>query len=282
MNFYCWGYPLDGRSYQADNLNTTIDYKFTGKQRDTETGWDYFGARYYDARIARWGGVEPLYEKFISLSPYNYAILNPIRIFDKDGKDIYLNGKNNEEIYKYLKKELSGLNLDFNSKTGQITFVSKNGDLTKAEQKFLDALLNGDIIVNLNITDKNEIESGELFQVGAFEGNKRINGKIMTKQTFNLKHAKIWKEVGGSSIGFSVLHEVLESYLAAEYLQQGCSGYKSNLDVWGGIYHSATEKILPENPEQKVERKQIRYKDRDEYWLSGPNGSQILYTIYKK
>jgi YD repeat-containing protein len=33
--------------------------KFTGKERDEENLYDYFGARYYDSRIGRWGGVDP-------------------------------------------------------------------------------------------------------------------------------------------------------------------------------------------------------------------------------
>jgi RHS repeat-associated protein len=29
-------------------------YKFTGKERDTESGLDYFGARYYASSMGRW------------------------------------------------------------------------------------------------------------------------------------------------------------------------------------------------------------------------------------
>jgi RHS repeat-associated protein len=38
------------RTYST--TDTTVN-KFTGKERDTETGYDYFGARYYDSRIGR-------------------------------------------------------------------------------------------------------------------------------------------------------------------------------------------------------------------------------------
>jgi RHS repeat-associated protein len=72
---------LDGRSFQSENM----DYKFTGKQRDTETGWDYFGARYYDARIANWTTTDPLFEKRIEYSPYNYVTRNPITLIDAKG-----------------------------------------------------------------------------------------------------------------------------------------------------------------------------------------------------
>lgn len=33
---------------------TTNNYKFTGKERDSETGLDYFGARYYENGLGRW------------------------------------------------------------------------------------------------------------------------------------------------------------------------------------------------------------------------------------
>jgi hypothetical protein len=41
-----------------------------------------------DARIGRWGGVEPLYDKYIDWSPYQYSICNPIAFFDVNGKEI--------------------------------------------------------------------------------------------------------------------------------------------------------------------------------------------------
>jgi len=34
------------------------DRKFTGKERDTETGLDYFGARYYGAPVGRFTSVD--------------------------------------------------------------------------------------------------------------------------------------------------------------------------------------------------------------------------------
>ncbi|HCA42768.1 MAG TPA: hypothetical protein DEP28_05890, partial [Bacteroidetes bacterium] len=54
-----WGYLLQERVYNQENTT----YKFTGKQRDNETEYDYFGARYYDSRIGRWGSIDPLFEK---------------------------------------------------------------------------------------------------------------------------------------------------------------------------------------------------------------------------
>jgi RHS repeat-associated protein len=48
-------YPYGGeRTPYTNNCPTTNNYKFEGKERDTETGNDDFGARYYSNRFGRW------------------------------------------------------------------------------------------------------------------------------------------------------------------------------------------------------------------------------------
>lgn len=82
--------------------STSTDYKFTGKERDKESSYDYFGARYYDARVGRWGQTEPLLEKYIQWSPYNYCENSPIIRIDFFGLDYYyyLNGNSSPVIVK--------------------------------------------------------------------------------------------------------------------------------------------------------------------------------------
>jgi len=47
-DYYPWGGELQ---FVNDDSN---HYKFTGKERDSETGLDYFGARYYSNGLGRW------------------------------------------------------------------------------------------------------------------------------------------------------------------------------------------------------------------------------------
>jgi RHS repeat-associated protein len=84
-DFYPFGMTMDGRSGNFGSGDAR--YKYTTKERDAESGYDYFGARYYDARIGRWDQVEPLVEKYGSWSTYQYSLDNPIRFLDKDGRD---------------------------------------------------------------------------------------------------------------------------------------------------------------------------------------------------
>ena len=78
-----WGYLLQSRTYASDESK----FKFTEKERDKESNYDYFGARYYDARVGRWGQTEPLLDKYPGLTPYNYSVDNPLRVIDPNGAD---------------------------------------------------------------------------------------------------------------------------------------------------------------------------------------------------
>ena len=53
-------------------------YKFNGKELDQETGYYYYGARYYDPQTALWFGTDPLADKYPMNSPYVYCNGNPI------------------------------------------------------------------------------------------------------------------------------------------------------------------------------------------------------------
>jgi RHS repeat-associated protein len=73
-------------------------YKFTGKERDTETGLDYFGARYYGSNMGRWmspdwaASPEPVPYVDLSdpqtLNEYGYVRNNPLSKADPDGHEI--------------------------------------------------------------------------------------------------------------------------------------------------------------------------------------------------
>ena len=64
------------------------EFKFSGKPLDLETGYSYFGARYLDSKLGLWLSVDPLSDKYPSLSPYVYTANNPIRYIDPDGRKI--------------------------------------------------------------------------------------------------------------------------------------------------------------------------------------------------
>ena len=60
-------------------------YRFTGKERDEESGLNYHGARYYAPWLARWESVDSEQSQFPAWSPFCYSFTNPIRFTDFTG-----------------------------------------------------------------------------------------------------------------------------------------------------------------------------------------------------
>ena len=66
-------------------------YKYSAKELDRENGLDLYDsqARHYDPIISRTTTMDPLAEKYDSLSPYTWCAGNPLRYIDFDGRDNY-------------------------------------------------------------------------------------------------------------------------------------------------------------------------------------------------
>ncbi|MEO0824385.1 MAG: SpvB/TcaC N-terminal domain-containing protein [Cyanobacteria bacterium J06639_16] len=59
-------------------------YRFTGKERDEESGLHYHGARYYTPTLARWVSADPIGLQG-GLNLYRYAANNPLAFIDSTG-----------------------------------------------------------------------------------------------------------------------------------------------------------------------------------------------------
>jgi RHS repeat-associated protein len=75
-------YPYGGSSYRAGE--TDKRYRFTGQERDEETGLYYAGARYYVPWLARWASCDPA-GAADGFNLYQYARSNPVRYTDPAG-----------------------------------------------------------------------------------------------------------------------------------------------------------------------------------------------------
>ena len=102
-------YPYGGQ--QSAVGSDPNHYKFNGKERDTESGLDMFGARYYGSSLGRFmtpdWAAKPItvpYANFgnpQSLNLYSYVTNNPLTLLDDDGHDIiYAAGLQNSQLVK--------------------------------------------------------------------------------------------------------------------------------------------------------------------------------------
>lgn len=126
-------YP-SGETWVAEHPDPgqPVDYQYTGKEFDQETGYYYFGARYYDPRTSVWQSPDPALGDYLDGSPnsgvyspvnlasYTYANNNPERLSDPDGRWVHilvgagvgaLIGAGIEGYRQYRSGEFNGLRL---------------------------------------------------------------------------------------------------------------------------------------------------------------------------
>ena len=82
--------------------------KFSGKERDAESGLDYFGARYFYTGHYRWLSVDPIINREEALANpqlwnlYAYCRNSPITYWDPDGMD-FISAQQGKEIAENAK-----------------------------------------------------------------------------------------------------------------------------------------------------------------------------------
>ncbi|WP_336687738.1 RHS repeat-associated core domain-containing protein [Chryseobacterium bernardetii] len=96
-NYYPFGLNHISGMVESSNFGGYYSYKYNGKELQ-ETGMYDYGARMYMPDIGRWGVIDPLAEQYRRWSPYNYAVNNPIRFIDPDGRGVTSTGvKDNKD-----------------------------------------------------------------------------------------------------------------------------------------------------------------------------------------
>ena len=106
-------YPYGSTSYQAGRSLAEVSvkrYRYTGKERDEETGLYYHGARYYAPWLGRWTSADPI---GISggINLYQYAAASPVGIIDSTGREpktTYLGSSKDEHYVARLEKAWGG------------------------------------------------------------------------------------------------------------------------------------------------------------------------------
>ena len=65
-----------------------VALRFNAKEKDYESGYHYYGARYYDSELlTSWLSVDPMMDKYPTISPYAYCAWNPVKLVDPDGRE---------------------------------------------------------------------------------------------------------------------------------------------------------------------------------------------------
>ena len=174
-------YPFGAQFCHSSTASDVQSRKYNGKEFDKMHGlntYDY-GARQYNPVTARWDRMDPLCEKYYSISPYAYCLDNPIMCIDPDGRNIYMLfytvGNKDEEADRMFKAAAETRKQDI--------MKSKEFDSSK-DIVILSSIFNlgslGDIVNN--IIDTYSEKYGKTAEFG-FWSHSAFDGPAGTKTT---------------------------------------------------------------------------------------------------
>ena len=194
---------------------------FTGKERDSETGYGYFGARYMDHELmTSFISVDRYADKYPFVSPYAYCLWNPIRLTDPTGDTVVITG-DHELVEKALSLiRLKSNNLYFSLEDGgQLKAFQRGEELTAEEAYMLEIINSTEVKIDLRVLDNNHIAKGYTINDGggAYCGNiLRYNaeGNVIgadATQAININTISKFDKLLWST-GELIWHEISEAY----------------------------------------------------------------------
>jgi RHS repeat-associated protein len=183
-------------------------YTYTGKKEETmhSLGWYDYGKRFYDPNYRlSFISIDPLCEKYYSISPYVYCANNPIRYVDLQGDSLILSGNalDIQTIASTYNLGLGGFYTTSADAIGKMSISPVAGtDPNKmtAEQKAyysaLDKVISGtDGMTTINVAN----------------GTSVVIGDVNTS-TIDIRDIQVLGNGTDINQGSALLHETIEQY----------------------------------------------------------------------
>lgn len=145
MEGYRWGY---GGHEKLDEVHGV-----TGSTVD-------MGDRWLDTRLGRTPKPDAKANKYPNISPYAYALNNPIKLIDPDGRDVKVTGEAASGFVNMTSGFLTNVSITRNEETGLLSYSLVEGvkkeDLSEFEQTLIQAIDDDKVIevVAINSSDK--------------------------------------------------------------------------------------------------------------------------------
>ena len=211
-------------------------FVFTGKERDEETGYGYFGARYMDHELTTmWLSVDPMADKYPSISPYAYCAWNPIKLVDPNGDTISMSREawlvQKQAFLSVFDNKKENIPFAYDEATSQMYYIGGNDShqYSEAQNTIIDnykSLCESKYHAKVHVVDNNQeimttkgsttLYKGFSTGMTVDHGNNtadiyisshplyKLNGKIMRHpQKEDYQSIAILHEIGGHAFNYS-------------------------------------------------------------------------------
>ena len=219
-------YPFGMRHPNGLTQLSANRWRFSGKEeQDAAFGIAYsdFGARFYD-RSAAWTTIDPMAEKYFSVSPYAFCNNNPVKLADTDGQVVHIaigaaigaavnggiaaiQGKSPQEIKAAAAGGAVAGAITAATGGASLIVAIAGGAVAGAAGSFTEQALGPDK-VNLNILLEDTIAgaAGSVLGKGGNSIINKISGKVSSQ---------IERKYASESVKTAIQNEIKKEYKAA-------------------------------------------------------------------
>ena len=226
MQYYPFGLPYEAH-YQPEEQ----PYKYGGKEFIELHGYDSydFDARMYYPALCRFTTMDPLCEKYYSISPYAYCNDNPVNYVDPDGRKVEADKLSQKNISNTLtKQEVKFIRFD---KSGVLDIRRLNKSKSFSENMTaLKALANSEVVYSFQVKDKdhagfayydNSSTGGNFYrgttEMPNAESNPSPDNKVYVLVGKNLNEKQQVMTTAHEAFGHAYFYEVYRNVVKASH-----------------------------------------------------------------
>jgi len=258
-------YYAFGKEHTPLPISNGNRYLYNGKeQQDATLGgvkfdWYDYGARFYDPTLGRWHSTDPLAEKRIEWSAYNYCLNNPIWRFDPNGLTDFTYNRKTGEIKEVVYDNEEEQKANKEAKTDRIVKADKNGNVKRKKDGTVKSTSVKDIEKGILKDGQNFMTQNNIIEVGG-----KDQPSVTGVEEFTLKLSTfVGKEISGAYFSNdqngSTSHVTLGLYKDNKIDKSGPSGHvlglRQGLALTGffhthpSIGYSDSDRLVPSDPD---------------------------------
>ena len=185
VSYYPFGKAMTGWTKWVNPFKEP--YTYTGKKEETMhgLGWYDYGKRFYDPNYRlSFISIDPLCEKYYSISPYAYCNNNPVNCIDPDGRDWYRHNETGDYYWQEGHDELE-----------DYTNVGASVSIQLGEDSYFNTYQNAGIMANQAVDAFGLISSSGKLQ-NQFLGKKSPLSEDSKSELFNALVNQRTSEIG--------------------------------------------------------------------------------------
>ena len=201
-------YPYGNTSYQAVDQEIKAAakrYRYTGKERDDETGLYYYGARYYAAWLGRWVSCDPM--GFVDgINLYRYSQNNPVKLGDASGTKSNEPNINNTDINEQYWQDNPNLICSENNQSCYYTDPKTGGTWIGKEGQWIDYSPAGTITITSSYIEQEN--ASNIYEQGPYTAYYQLRKEAGNYDWYDPRNIALnigaqFSFIGGSLIDLS-------------------------------------------------------------------------------